>query len=309
MKHEVGEATQELRSEIVALKEEYDSLAFGKLKADIGIMEKTNLANDTEIRDKISRLNDNAARDKSMLSVRIKQLDDRVSGIQSAEERVDILEEELKKHRDHYDELMPKLVEDVKQLRREHNEFSKFREDFEKRIEVLGEKATSIQNRLPDVVEEIIAAGNFTFVSSAETHCTTSSSDDRQNSRNDGQEEQVYIASTPVDKRQQTTPESEQQLGDISPIVIPCRNKRPLEECRSATKKLKQKWSWKKQNPGGLSFLEAKCQSPNFSRTSDFKDAVYAEGIERGLWTKSTDSYLKVCTKIDNLHKSMIKHA
>ncbi|CAG2241804.1 unnamed protein product [Mytilus edulis] len=157
--------------------------------------------------------------------------------------------------------------------------------DSQRKIKELENKVTDVDRKLneitaviPKIIEEIISSGTLAFIS-PNTFEIDESVDEPMNA-----------TSTPVSTNLlQKNPE--------------CTRKRTVEDGGKKTIKILLRYSWKKSNPAGLEFLESRADVPDFSRAQDFKMNVYKEGIKRGLWLEANNIFMRVCQKIDNLHK------
>lgn len=49
--------------------------------------------------------------------------------------------------------------------------------------------------------------------------------------------------------------------------------------------------------------MESKVDLPDFSRALNIKEEVFKQGIQKGLLAEGSNTFLKVCKTIDNLHK------
>lgn len=179
------------------------------------------------------------------------------------------------------------------------------KKEYEARIKDLEEKTAESSRKcselekkisnLPKSIEDTISSGTFTFVSSSAFEI------DEPPVEPPVRPLQPILTSTPSTSISSISP-----TGNASSEGNACNAKRSASDSvTNVRKRIKLKWSWKKCNPEGLAFLEKKASLPNFSRCSDFKEAVYTEGIRNGLWAKGSEYFLKVCTKIDNMSKKL----
>lgn len=165
----------------------------------------------------------------------------------------------------------------------------------------VGEMETKIQSyeikmkSLPKTVEDIVSSGTLSFIppsfdmtdQEVET-CETSSHTNISN-------ESTSQISSP------TNTSIESPSCEVSPTNA--STPRADSVASRKRKRISLKWVWKRDNPQGLAYLESLVQLPNFSRGNDFKKITYEEGIKKNLWKRSTETFLKICSKIDNIHK------
>ncbi|XP_052060646.1 uncharacterized protein LOC127732826 [Mytilus californianus] len=159
-------------------------------------------------------------------------------------------------------------------------------QELEKKVTDIDRKFNDITAGIPKIIEDIITSGTLAFM-------PTNSFD-----IDESVDEPMTIMSTPVSMSTNLITEHAEDTSQ----------KRAVDEgVKKTKKKLLLRWSWKKSNPAGLEFLESRIDLPDFSRAQDFKLKVYKEGIQRGLWIEATHTFVRVCTKIDNLHKQTLK--
>ena len=157
-------------------------------------------------------------------------------------------------------------------------------DQLEKKIDGYEPKMKSI----PKTVEEVVTSGTLSFIPAS---FDLNNDQDEEHAANDDMipspaRSIVYQTSN------QTSPESNQSP---QPDSVHTRKR----------KRISIKWSWKRDNPQGLAYLESLLPLPSFSRTMEFKEKTYEEGIKRNLWQKNSETFIKLCTKIDNMHKKI----
>ncbi|XP_076088863.1 uncharacterized protein LOC143059266 [Mytilus galloprovincialis] len=167
----------------------------------------------------------------------------------------------------------------ISKIETETNDSQRKIKELENKVTDVDRKLNEITAGIPKIIEEIISSGTLAFIS-PNTFEIDESVDEPMNA-----------TSTPVSTNLlQKKPE--------------CTRKRTVEDGgKKNNKKILLRYSWKKSNPAGLEFLESRADVPDFSRAQDFKMNVYKEGIKRGLWLEANNIFMRVCQKIDNLHK------
>ncbi|CAC5401993.1 unnamed protein product [Mytilus coruscus] len=155
-------------------------------------------------------------------------------------------------------------------------------QELEKKVTDIDRKFNDITAGIPKIIEDIITSGTLAFM-------PTNSFD-----IDESVDEPMPNMSTPVSMSTNLITEHAEGTSQ----------KRAVDEgVKKIKKRLLSRYSWKNSNPAGLEFLESRIDLPDFSRAQDFKLKVYKEGIQRGLWIEATHTFVRVCTKIDNLHK------